>query len=700
MISTVEKMTNKENSQKTTSATVDFSRSMDVADYEKLDENFRKLFLVKRNIFPTLPYKKWKESGVSPAVGMIVKLFRQMLPDKPPQSFLDEYENKETAEKAWIGAIGQFNRMLTGRDTEANLVPMTLDDLMPHLFEIGRNWAQCRFGEEQSEQEHAQGLAIESMYPNNLKNQAVWLLAQVMTDTVGLKTFGEENNSVQDQDPTEKNKTMHERAVAFENAMKDWFGISEKEFFASKTSPEDKEKMWNTVSRAKAEFGAGMSILNPNSPVIIGKRRAENRHVTVDELAEEFGFKDVRLGSWLDETEKQKILDTVYDSFDQMSEALTMPRLAMGLNGTLTLALTSSALQGKKSQYDPETGVLNLAGIGNGGNLAEEWFKAFDQSKDHVSENCPEIRRALTTASVDPVTLSLAFAGELLDAVERFVQTPGLLDEAEQPKVKTELTNFIVRETVQAQERMMQSADLMTVDNTINKRLVLDGKFEDDIRWNTCTRREFLNLRNSFSVHCFELSRDASSKGILLGPQLLELAQKSVETAFVTAAKELRINLRVQEKSDFLRQAETMDATNGSKPFYSLPGEMFARAAAAFVETQLAAKNERNDYLVSRTMLISGAENSGMNPNLYPKKSEREAIVTVFKEELNAWRKDFVHLYRNPIVQAQKPRQHQEIPVGDSVDMLAAELLNNRKKMNAVRPEAEVAIQSRKLRRL
>lgn len=675
-------MMNKKILEKTTSADSDYSRSMDASDYNKFDGGYRKIFLYKRNIFPPLPYKKWKESGVSPAVGMVVKLFRHMLPDVPPQSFLNEFESKDVAEKAWIGAIGQFNRMLTGRQTKANSAPLTLDDLMPSLFEIGRNWAQCRFGEAQSEQEYAQGMAIEAMYPDNLKNQAVWLLSQVMADAVGLKTYGEGPQADQDH-LSDKNRTLRERAVVIENALKDWFGISEKEYFASTTSPEDKEKMWNVVSRAKAELGNNIKISNPRDPVLIGQRRAAKRHVTLDELTEEFGFKEVTLATWLDDVGRQKLIDTVYDSFDQMADALAFPRLAMGLNKDLTLSITSSALQGKKSRYDPNTKVLELAAVNNGGNLAEEWFKAFDDAKGQLSENSPEIKRALTTASVDPTALSLAFAGELLDAIDRFVLTPGLFDVAELTQAKTELTEFIIKETVQTQQRMMKSADLMAVDNKINKKLILDGKFEDDIRWNACTRREFLNLRNTFSIHCFELSRDASNKGILLGPKLIEMAQKAVETAFVTAAKELRINLHAQEKSQFLQQAEAIDSANGQESFYSLPSEMFARAAAAFIETQLTVKNERNDYLVSGTMRPSRSDDKSLPVSLYPQKREREAIVTVFKEEINTWRKDLSHLYRQPIVEAQKTKQDQEFLDDEVAEKLAVELLSKQEKANA-----------------
>lgn len=595
-----------------------YSRSLTSEDYDALTEEQRQLLVHKKNIFPVLPYKRWKQAGISPAVAMTVKLFRQMLPDTPSETFTDAYATSSEAEKAWILALGKMNAYLTGRGTERNLPATTLDDLMPDLFRIAKAWMAYRFEEEQSEEEKAIGRALESVYGNNLKNKGLWIVSQFSADV------GQQSDSFSDPDKEAQLKQLlQNRAMNVRELMKTWYEIDEQVFFSAHAETQDRERMWEIVSKSRTAGVPTFGKTIDANTIVSGQRRPSSRHVRSEEIREEFGLRALDLPTWTDEHEKQTLLDVVYDSFDQLSEALKLPRKAIGLNGELAVAMNSNALQNKAALYRASDKVLELPRVQDGAQLAQAWFEAFDHLAGHISE-VPAVRQALETVSVDTERAALTSAADLLDSIERFVETDGLFSADEIREVKQELTEFVITETSQAKKRMTESADFIESTKTRSQSVETSKRNDDPGLWNACMRREFLILRNSFAIHCFDLARDASEKGILINRSLIGLAQKAVETAYIAAAQEHCLEFKGQAISEFRKKAEFLDAKQGNGPNLATPRQMFVRAGAAYVNSLLTAKGQHNAYLVSIK------ENQ---KELYPEGRELTAISAALETE-------------------------------------------------------------------
>lgn len=626
-----------------------YSRSLTSEDYEALTEEQRELLVHKKNIFPVLPYRKWKQAGISPAVAITVKLFRQMLPDRPSEVFIQTYPTRAQAEKAWIGALGKMNELLTGRGTEKNLPPVSLDDLVPKLFKIAEAWMSYRFEKNQRNEDKAIGRAIESVYEDNLKNKGLWIVSQFSAD-VGRLSDGfakGEENSVEDK---RFRDLLQSRAMNVRELIKDWFGIDEQIYFSGQAETKDRERMWELVSKSRSpDIPAFGKTIDANAAVT-GQRRSISRHVCYEELKKDFGLREIDLPTWLSEQEKQTLLDVIYDSFDQLAEALKFSRKEIGLNGELSIGMTSDALRTKTALYRPEQKIIELPRVQEEAQLAHAWFDAFDHLAGGISKTSV-VRQAMETVSVDAEHLALTSASNLLDSIERFVHIQGLFGAEEMQVAKRELTEFVISETSLARKRMTESADFVESTKERDKVKESGERSNDPELWNACMRREFLNLRNAFAIHCFDLARDASEKGILINSALIGLAQKAVETAYVTAAKDCRLDLKGREVSEFKKNAERLDAKEGNGPNLITPRQMFLRAGVAYVNSRLSSKGQNNVYLVS-------IKNN--QKELYPEGRELVALNTVLEAELLKRRNDLKALVCETIVES---KQNSEIQV-------------------------------------
>ncbi|WP_293679860.1 LPD1 domain-containing protein [Thiolapillus sp.] len=110
-----------------------------------------------------------------------------------------------------------------------------------------------------------------------------------------------------------------------------------------------------------------------------GPDRRGARAITPEELLETFGFRGIEFGNWVNQKERQKVVSVAYDALCDMSEALGLPRSAMGLDGSLGLAFGARGKGGRTAaHYEPDYKVINLTKPSGAGNLAHEWFHALD----------------------------------------------------------------------------------------------------------------------------------------------------------------------------------------------------------------------------------------------------------------------------------------------------------------------------------
>lgn len=108
-------------------------------------------------------------------------------------------------------------------------------------------------------------------------------------------------------------------------------------------------------------------------------RLGEN--VTPEKFANEFGFRGVQFGNYVEQAKRAKDLNNSYDALLDLANLLGVPSQALSLNGTLGLAFGARGSGGKgapSAHFEPGQVVINLTKRGGAGSLGHEWWHALD----------------------------------------------------------------------------------------------------------------------------------------------------------------------------------------------------------------------------------------------------------------------------------------------------------------------------------
>lgn len=100
--------------------------------------------------------------------------------------------------------------------------------------------------------------------------------------------------------------------------------------------------------------------------------------VSFHDIKQTFGLNHIRLGSWVEEDEKHKAANLIFDSLADLAFILKLPPIAIGLRQTLNLAFGSGGQQGVQAHYMPAGRELALAKNAGAGALAHEFWHAYD----------------------------------------------------------------------------------------------------------------------------------------------------------------------------------------------------------------------------------------------------------------------------------------------------------------------------------
>ncbi len=100
--------------------------------------------------------------------------------------------------------------------------------------------------------------------------------------------------------------------------------------------------------------------------------------VSFHDIKEVFGLNHIRLRSWVEEEEKHKAANLIFDAFADLAFMLQLPPKAMGLRQTLNLAFGTGGQMGVQAHYMPAQRELALAKNAGAGALAHEFWHAFD----------------------------------------------------------------------------------------------------------------------------------------------------------------------------------------------------------------------------------------------------------------------------------------------------------------------------------
>ena len=113
----------------------------------------------------------------------------------------------------------------------------------------------------------------------------------------------------------------------------------------------------------------------------VGEDYREGMNVTPEKFANEFGFRGVQFGNYVEQSKRVDDINEAYDALLDLANLLDVPSRAISLNGSLGIAFGARGNGGKFSaaaHYEPAQVVINLTKKKGAGSLAHEWWHALD----------------------------------------------------------------------------------------------------------------------------------------------------------------------------------------------------------------------------------------------------------------------------------------------------------------------------------
>ncbi len=113
----------------------------------------------------------------------------------------------------------------------------------------------------------------------------------------------------------------------------------------------------------------------------IGADYREGMNITPEKFANEFGFRGVQFGNYVEQKKRVDDINEAYDALLDLANLLDVPSRALSLNGSLGIAFGARGSGGKnpaKAHYEPDEIVINLTKNKGAGSLAHEWWHALD----------------------------------------------------------------------------------------------------------------------------------------------------------------------------------------------------------------------------------------------------------------------------------------------------------------------------------
>lgn len=415
-----------------------------------------------------------------------------------------------------------------------------------------------------------------------------------------------------------------------------------------------------------------------------GERNGKN--IIAHDLCERFGFRAVEFGNWLNQDERQTVLNWAYDSFDDLCAVLDIPPKAISFGGNLAIAFGSRGKGGRASavaHYEPARRVINLTRLSGAGALAHEWCHALDNyfgdwacnasHKENKPHSINNFVQRLDKAG------GLPYAQYLREEVEKgqgsvylFLKASGKAYDYVDT-LRKQLFEYLDRLVKEARTIIDQELPSKTAEE--KALYVLAGKAPSRGIFNFPSYKNFLAktvtdyivfIENknggtpfskcySDSVKFEQILRSNTAKAISFSEQYLrikianDMGIYAVDRLSEKMAEIGWRNMCIGRYSQFKIDAISIDANTRSTPYYAKTLEMFARAGEAFIFDKLHEAGTKNDYLVHS---VEGSVQPDSFGCLYPTGTERTEFNSIFEQIIADFKKKF-ELQYDPDMQSE-----------------------------------------------
>lgn len=291
-------------------------------------------------------------------------------------------------------------------------------------------------------------------------------------------------------------------------------------------------------------------------------------HVTGAELMQQFGFRGVQYGNWVNDQDAGKHLKECYGALSDLADVLGLDPKMIAHSGALAMAFGARGSGQFAAHYEPDKKVINLTHTNGDGSLAHEW----GHFMDHI-----------LTASDKWVATGKSLRAPFLSHGEGH--------DTLHPEVATAMRGVI---------------DAMNSSPTGGE--ALRARAEANQKAMAALRQEHHEV----------------TKLPMGSPERIKAGDEYNRKRKEWMAEQKRID---QERSAFRRSGKALSQfaqhANVLGDYWARPHEMFARAFESYVQDKLESQGRRSTYLVdgtSKTYTWKG------DAQPYPQGEERKAI--------------------------------------------------------------------------
>ena len=365
---------------------------------------------------------------------------------------------------------------------------------------------------------------------------------------------------------------------------------------------------------------------------------------STQELKDAFRLRDVQSGNWvLNDPESAKFhVDNLASGFADLADMTGIADAQISLNGRLAMAIGARGAGGNaKAHYEPVERVINITKMKGGGSLAHEWFHAFDNlltesmTGGHIGDFLTNPTRSMPKKKADIFNEIKSLLGKddtysqyrldrkireaknegmdiqaLLDQDSDYAKVRGAFDNLTKAMLEGNIPIKIKQNYTERDYRIAKvHFDERTVaSSTFKQKIVNAGSLDKAVE----VLSQYSNGKSWIPIVCAYYDKNPQGGTV-------EIPSGKSASSYYIAAQQLE---------------------SGSKPYWSTPHEMAARAFSAYVDDKLREKDRHNDYLAYKT---SNRYYRGGEP--YPSGDERKKINGAFDnlfrvvKETNAIRK-------------------------------------------------------------
>lgn len=110
----------------------------------------------------------------------------------------------------------------------------------------------------------------------------------------------------------------------------------------------------------------------------VGNDYRDSSDMVTEKFSSIFPFRGVEFGNWVTQIERAANLNEAYDAFCDLASVLGINCIEVTLNRTLAMAFGARGSGNAAAHYEHVYKVFNLTKKKGAGNVAHEWFHAFD----------------------------------------------------------------------------------------------------------------------------------------------------------------------------------------------------------------------------------------------------------------------------------------------------------------------------------